>query len=480
VNLTQREQKELIALDKRISLLKARSNLWEFCKLLAPDFYIESRTHLKDLCYILQYLYEGSPQEDGIEYKKVMINMPPQFGKTRTMSMWCMWVLGQSPEERFTLASYGDDPAHDMSRNIRNGIAEEKNIQSDIVFSDIFPNTKLKYGDSGVKRWALEGQHFNFLAAGIIGGAVTSKSATIQIFDDPIKGREEALNESHKEKVWGSKVSTWGSRKDSKVQEVLEVMIATRWAKDDPCGKELELSRDEWFIYNMPAYNEATGEMLCSDFLNYESYQKKLIRSQENPVEEQIFLANYQQETIDRKGLLYNPFKTYNNNPEGIKMNQTDTADTGEDYLCSINYILDRQGYCYVTDILYTQDSMEYTEPATAKMIMNQDISITWVESNNGGRGFARKIEELVLRSNKINWYTQKRNKAVKIFNNSATVNDMILFPEGWNVKWPLFYKHLTQYKIKFKANKHDDIPDTLTEMILKSKQSGFKVTVRK
>lgn len=472
------KQKQLLQAHRVVGIYKAKEDFWEFCKLLMPDFYKESRPHLKNLCYTLQYLYEGRPQEDGIIYKKVMINTPPQFGKTLTMSNWCKWVLGKSTKERFILGSYSDTPATDMSRAIRDGITEVKNMESDIVYSDIFPDTKLKYGDSGVKRWALEGEHFNFLAAGIIGGGVTGKGATIKIFDDLIKGREEALNEEHKSKVYGSKSSTWDSRKDASVEEALEVMIATRWALDDPCGRELELRPDEWFVFNMPAYNEETGEMLCSDFLSYEQYHKKLIASQQNIIEESIFLANYQQETVDKKGLLYKPFKTYTELPSGIKKNKTDTADEGEDYLCSICYNEDAQGYCYVTDILYTQEAMEITEPALVRMLMQNRTRDVDIESNNGGRGFARNIDRDTPTGIDIWWHHQSSNKASRIYNNSSTVNKMIIFPDGWKSKWPTFYKHLTTYKTNFKANKHDDTADVLTSMVERQGGDSLEVDV--
>ena len=69
------------------------------------------------------------------------------------------------------------------------------------------------------------------------------------------------------------------------------------------------------------------------------------------------------------EGLMYGEFKTYDIIPYAASMkrkNYTDTADTGSDYLCSICYTETPIGN-FVTDILYTQKPMEYTEPATAR-----------------------------------------------------------------------------------------------------------------
>lgn len=48
----------------------ARRNFYEFCKLLAPDFYMDSRPYIKELCEDLQTFFEG---DDTV----LIINMPP-------------------------------------------------------------------------------------------------------------------------------------------------------------------------------------------------------------------------------------------------------------------------------------------------------------------------------------------------------------------------------------------------------------------
>ena len=71
----------------------ARRNFWYYCQLLSPDFYTDDRIHLKVLCQTLQALYEGElKNEKGIPYKKLMINMPPQHGKSRTLINFCQWI----------------------------------------------------------------------------------------------------------------------------------------------------------------------------------------------------------------------------------------------------------------------------------------------------------------------------------------------------------------------------------------------------
>lgn len=67
-----------LALLREVQIRKARESLWEFCKLLAPDFYMEGRWHLKLICDNLQALYEGKLlKPNGEPYKRFMLNLPP-------------------------------------------------------------------------------------------------------------------------------------------------------------------------------------------------------------------------------------------------------------------------------------------------------------------------------------------------------------------------------------------------------------------
>jgi predicted phage terminase large subunit-like protein len=168
---------------------------------------------------------------------------------------------------------------------------------------------------------------------------------------------------------------------------------------------------------------------------------------------------------------MYERFREYEGFPHSkraIKKNYTDTADTGSDYLCSICYIETEIGI-YVTDVLYSQKPMEYTEPKTAEMLSKNKTSTAVIESNNGGRSFARAVEKQCrLMGNhftQFNWFFQGENKAVRIFTHSAEVQNIIYFPRGWETMWPQFYIDVTGY-LKAGKNAHDDGPDCLTGMV--------------
>jgi predicted phage terminase large subunit-like protein len=74
-----------------------------------------------------------------------------------------------------------------------------------------------------------------------------------------------------------------------------------------------------------------------------------------------------------------------------------------------------------------------------------------------------------------VNSYPQRSNKESRIYSNRAKVNRNIVFPEDWATRWPEFYAAVTRFKKKFKANKTDDAPDTLT-MIVEKSEEGFRI----
>ena len=211
--------------------------------------------------------------------------------------------------------------------------------------------------------------------------------------------------------------------------------------------------------------------MLNDEVLNFEKYQMKL-----KLTSEAIVRANYDQEPIDEKGKLYEHLQTYDEVPEFTKIEAVcDTADTGEDYLCSIVYGRGIDKINYVLDVVYTKESMEITEKKVSKQLTDYNVNIFYPESNNGGRGFSRAVEricrdELNNRITVFKPYTQTANKQARILSNATAVELNVRFPHDWKQRFPEFYQHVTEYQREGK-NAHDDAEDTLTAIIEKSMQ---------
>jgi predicted phage terminase large subunit-like protein len=465
------------------TMQSGRDSLWQYCKHLSPSYYTEDKAYLIDLCNTLQKLYKGELlKEDGTPYKKLMINMPPQHGKSRTLINFCQWVFGKDQQKRIISCSYNDDTAGDFAKYTRDGIQEERINDTGYVFSDFFPSVKVKHGSHSYYKWALEGQHFNYLGAGI-GGSITGKGGDILIIDDPIKNSEEAFNEDRLEKIWNWYTGTFLSRVSAEFGEPIEIITMTRWANGDICGRILDSDEaNEWYVIKLEAYDSEKDEMLCEKVLNkkrYLSLRKKMIP--------EIFLANYHQQTVDQQGRLYKTLKTYDRVPadkEGRPLfsmvkNYTDTADEGNDYLCSINYGI-YQGEAYILDVYYTKDGMEITEDATANFLVESNVNLALIESNNGGRGFARNVQRIIWEKHKtksvvIKWFHQSQNKMARILSQSAFVQEHIYFPVNWKDKWPEFYKSMTTF-LKEGKKQADDAEDCITGVAEDlNKNSGIK-----
>lgn len=437
----------------------ARRDFWRYCNLKAPDFYKKDRQFLIDFCHELQAFYEGDEEV-------LIVNMPPRHGKSRTAQCFVEWILGQNQTEKIMTGSYNETLSTSFAKGVRNTIAEEKADTDRAVYSDVFPGVKIKQGDGAMNLWSLEGGYNNYLATSPTGTA-TGFGATILIIDDLIKSALEANNADTLEKHWEWFTNTMLSRLEEGGRIII---IMTRWHSLDLAGRALNFYTDAGVKVRHISYKalQDDGTMLCPQILSLRSYKSKI-----RAMGDDIASANYQQEPIDIKGRLYSSFKTYDKLPTDASghplftaiKNYTDTADTGEDYLCSISYgVYNKEAY--VLDVLYTKAPMEVTEPKTAQMLKAGNVGWADIESNNGGRGFARSVARHLadLGSNRchIEAFHQSKNKEARILSNATWVMDHIYFPSNWKDRWPEYYEAMSRYQREGK-NAHDDAPDATT-----------------
>lgn len=480
---------KLYEIEREQLLRKGRNNFFNFCQILSPDFYKPDRWHLWLLANTLQALYERhltkkyfyalctSPNvpkwlaEDVIDwdrlrddhvYTKLMINLAPRSGKSRTLVNFCDWILGKSLENHIITVSYNTDLASNMSRYVRDGIMTQKNRPTDIVYSDIFPNTKVAKGNSSFMRWALEGAFFSYLGTGLE-GTITGLGANCTIIDDVLKNASEAYNQKVLDDIYAWYTQTFLSRSEHSGAGSIDIINFTRWATGDLCGRILggSMSKD-WINLLIPV--EHNGEIYCEGIL-----PRKDFEDLREYMDSNIFQANYYQKPLDVEGRLFDKLKTYTTLPEGTEgcIAYCDTADEGSDYLaCVIGVIKDGEGY--ITDVYFTQDNMEVTEPEMARRLVVNKVNNAKIESNNGGKGFARNVERIIwddyhTKQVNITWFHQTENKKARILTGSTFIINHVYFPEGWDKKYPEFYAAVMGFSKEGK-NKHDDGVEALVE----------------
>lgn len=429
----------------------ARRDFFDYCELMAPDFYKRSRQYLVQLANTLQEFVFNSPK------KVLVISIPPRCGKSRTASLFAEWTFGKDPTKKIMTGSYNETLSTQFAKTVRNTIQTQKVEPFIPVFSDVFPDVKIKQGDAAMNMWSLEGQYSSYLATSPSGTA-TGFGCSLMIIDDVIKNAQEANNQLTKQSHYEWFTNTMLSRLEEGGKIII---IMTRWASDDLAGRIINHFQDDAEIISLKALQD-DGTMLCEDVLSRESYEEK-----KKLMSPDIFYANYQQEPIDLKGQLYTSFKTYDSLPQFEKIQSyTDTADTGSDYLCSIIYGI-YQKEAYILDVIYTNEPMEITEPLVAKHIFEYKVNQADIESNNGGRGFSRQISHYLTNTYNTNHtiirpFHQSKNKQARILSNATWVMEHIYFPQNWHNKYPEFYKAITSYQREGK-NLHDDAPDALT-----------------
>jgi len=475
MSLTDAEILELENLLELDQIDKSKSNLLEFTKYTFDKF-IASDFH-RMYYEVLQLFAEG-------KIKRLIISVPPQHGKSEGSTRRLIpFLAGLNPNEKIALCCYNATVAEKFGREIKGIMDSEK-------YAKIF-DTKLADKDSGKTNTQSEREIENgegSLKFVGVGGSLTSYTVDKAILDDLYKDYQDATSPVISDRVWEWYLTVLESRlhNDSQV-----LIVFTRWDSADVIGRleekhrvhELQLNDDirekaetlkdgEFLKLNIEAIKTTSPSKLdpreIGEALFPEKHDITKLRNIQ-VLDPGKFDALYQGDPRDKEGLLYSEFKTWNHEtlpPIKIVKAYTDTADEGKDYLgCGVYGVPvdSRDKRLFLLDVLYTQKSMEFTEPATIDIHIKNQVRQSRIESNNGGKGFARVIQQGLGSHCNVTWFHQSKNKVARIFSNSASVNSIIIMPEGWESKYPEFYKSITTFKKDVAKNKHDDAEDLIT-----------------
>lgn len=403
--------------------------------------------------------------------RRLIINIAPRYSKSELVSRnFIAMGLAINPAAKFIHLSYSGDLALGNSVAVKDIVKSEDYQRLFGVEIAVGTDTKSQWNTTkggGLYATSSLGQVTGFGAGAIenegdewqFGGAI--------VIDDPIKPAD-ALSDNNREAVNLHFETTIRNRVNSRNTPI--IIIMQRLHEHDLCGYLMELEPDEWEVLSVPciSYNEDGEEEALWPFKHTIEELHKI-----ESANQFVFDTQYMQNPKPLEGLMYSKLRTYEILPmeQSIRKNYTDTADKGADFLCSVCYVETPSGM-YVTDVLYTDKPMEYTEVKTAEMLLINGTQLVKVESNNGGEGFARNVEKNVrlqgtpvaLKMNFTSFF-QSLNKNVRIFSHSAEVQNLIYFPSDWETRWPQFAQAVKGYR-KVRRNAHDDAPDVLTGMV--------------
>lgn len=406
------------------------------------------------------------------------------------------FMLGLNPDLKICIASYAATIARDFNRDIQRIIDRQE-------YKDIFPETRLNSSNVVTTTNYLRNSecfeiidHQGSLRVVGRGGSLTSKTCDIMIYDDLYKDAAEANSPVVREGAWQWYTKVAKTRLHNEAQELI---VFTRWHKEDIIGKILDSEKvieahtwedieqaeqeDCWLLVNFEAIK--TGEPTELDQRNegeplwaHRHSIERLL--QQKAMDAVGFQCLFQGRPDTAEGRLYNIFKTWLDKKEyGTYVRSgcyTDVADEGSDYLCSICYEIYKspnQAYnektkrfepivfALVTDVVYTAENTDVTTILVPEMVNRNGVQRIWIESNNGGAIFEKTIRSKVRCQ--CMPFTQRTNKESRIITSAPFVNNYIVMPFGWENRYTKFYQHVSEFLRNFGANEHDDAPDALT-----------------
>jgi predicted phage terminase large subunit-like protein len=432
----------------------ARRSFWDFEQLLYPELFTDDRKLLKEMAETIQEFIEDSDKH------YLVLSVPPRHYKSFTAKNLALWLMGKEPSSRVIGVANSGDLASMFSTQIRDTILGINVGKGGVKYPEIFPETKVKYGFATKSKWELEGSAEPSYRATSPTSAITGAGADYFIVDDIIKNHTQSLNALELQKHFEFYKNTLFTRTDGEDYKFIFVM--QRWATNDLSGEIINLYGDDVTVVEYQI-EDKDGNMLEPSIMS-----RTKLEEARKTLDPNVFKANYYQTPVDIEGRLYKSFDEWSKLPDVVmKRNFTDVADQGKDYLCSINWI-EHDNKVYVTDVYYSQERAEITEPAVAKMITAGEIVEAEFESNNGGKSYARNIDrELKALGNLktvIKWTPQTSNKEARILASSAWVGKNVLMPPNWTNKFPQFASEVLSYVAGGK-NAHDDGVDVLASI---------------
>lgn len=282
----------------RIAL--SRINFLAFTKATHPGYQI-GWVHREIAARLQNFLADVSEKRSP----RLILTMPPRHGKSELVSRrFPAWALGVNPDLSIIAASYSDDLARRMNKDVQR-------IMDSPDYTEIFPGTDLSRSrtcsslrTSGL--FEIPGHSGNYRSTGV-GGGITGMGADILVIDDPLKDRASADSPTIRSRVWDWYTSTAYTRLSPGGGVLVTV---TRWHEDDLAGRLLSAMTqeggDRWTVVNYPAIAEKdelhrkAGEALHPERYPLESLER--IRANVGGYD---WSALYQQHPTPRAGGIF-------------------------------------------------------------------------------------------------------------------------------------------------------------------------------
>lgn len=444
---------------------KARDDFYTFRRLINPKakigwFFI-------DITRQIQQFYD-----DLIAGKrpKLIIQAPPQHGKSEAVTDFVCWIAGKDPDFRTIYASFSD----------RLGVRANLKVQrtlSTARYKRIFPDTMLNSknittvsGQSLRNKEILEYVgHGGYFRNTTVQGSITGEGLDLGLIDDPIKGRETANSATMRDKAWDWFTDDFFTRFS---EDAGLLMILTRWHIDDPAGRMIEAFGDRIKVLKYEAIamadeeNRLEGEPLFPELKSLE-----FLMERKNTMPRANYEALYQQSPIVQDGeiLKLEWFKWWDALP---KLKETsifvDTAQKkGErnDFTVAELWGDDGDGNIFLLDMMRIKENAPEAQRLIESFYFRhetrQDFRKMYIEDKSSGSSMLQVFKSKKMKVEAIQRNVDKEQRA-NIFGGYIEMGKVYLSSAVNNISY------LTDEAIAFPNGVHDDTIDPMLDAIEK------------
>ena len=448
-------------------------------------FYQPRRKTLKKVVDKLQAL------EDD-ELDELFIHMPARVGKSQIITLGTSWHCGRDTEKSNLYVTYKEG----LGGAFLDGVME---IWTDPTYchNDIFHH-KIARTDAKNHKVDLERKkkYATLSGKGLESGLNGEYDAYgWLIFDDILEGIQDVLNPD----VLNRKQSVFDNNAMSRKKEQCKIIYnGTIWSLHDIYMDRLNFlqsnpeAKDIRFdVLKIPALDPETDE---SNFdydygVGFSTKYYRIIRAKLEENDDMAgWLAQYQQEPIEREGALFNSehMKFYNgilpNEPPLKVVSACDVALGGLDYLSMPVAYVYEDGSVYIHDVVYDNSEKKYTMPKVVNAIVENQVTNAFFEANAGGEGYKDEVEQELkkkgYKTNLVSKFAQQmilstgghaakthQRKEQRIWDNAEEIRKFYFRDIGCqSQEYRKFMTNLYSFTMTGK-NKNDDSPDSLASL---------------
>lgn len=461
----------MLELNRKCLLFDAPYDFDAYCRYIEWNrpkekrFYEPRRKKLKLVADQMQRLADD-------ELDMLGVSLPPGVGKSTIGIFFICWIAGRNPDKPILCGSHSNS----FLRGVYDECSRILDQEGEYLWRDVFPGVRVVATNAKDMRIDLgEPKRFQTIELSSVGSNNAGKvrCESLLYVDDLVGGIEQAMSRERMDKLWEQFTVDLLQRR---IGNCKTLIIATRWSVHDPIGR-LETANEgnprSHFI-RIPALNE--NDESNFDYENSVGFSTSFYKQQREIMDEVSWKALYQQEAIERFGLVYETerlrryFKLPDVDPDAI-IAVCDTKEQGNDYcVMPVAYQYGRD--YYIDTIICDNGKVDIIENRIAQTLTDLKVQRCRIESNRGGTLFAQEVEKLVAEKGGNTSITTKwtqTNKETRIETASAIAINRFLFKDESVYRQDKEYRTamdmLCSYSSAGKA-KHDDVPDAMSMLV--------------